>query len=272
MNRLPLRPCLALPFTILRDRDQVRLIAGEDFRYTLTAPGLDTWLPDWLPVLDGRLRLDDALGRVPEPNREAARELVAQLYGERVLIDGPAVKAHIPHRFTLLLEGDGLLRESLPHADNQAPSGTTIPVLCQDTLDYDAALRFNRRCLQGPTPWLWLTCGPLQRGYLSPAFLPDAGPCLACLLGHFQRLSPVPDLYAALIEHAQQGRALTPSPFPARAATLLCDLLLWKAELLGEPDPPAALYRLHVLEVATLEITSHRVFVDSECPECRAHR
>src|SRR5207302_70111 len=49
---LPTRPCLALPFTVLTAQDRVRLVAGEDFRYTLTGPGLETWLPDWLPTLD----------------------------------------------------------------------------------------------------------------------------------------------------------------------------------------------------------------------------
>ena len=33
-------------------------------------------------------------------------------------------------------------------------------------------------------------------------FLPDAGPCLACLLTHFEKLSPAPELYADLRDHA----------------------------------------------------------------------
>ena len=35
------RPRLALPFTVLASPDSVRLVAGEDFRYTLTGPELD---------------------------------------------------------------------------------------------------------------------------------------------------------------------------------------------------------------------------------------
>ncbi len=44
--------------------------------------------------------------------------------------------------------------------------------------------------------------------------------------------------------------------------------MLWKWSLLGEAEPPAALYRLHVLEVATLEVSARRVFADPECPAC----
>jgi hypothetical protein len=45
-------------------------------------------------------------------------------------------------------------------------------------------------------------------------------------------------------------------------------LVLWKVDLLGHPDPPAALYRLHVLEGTALEVTSHQVFLDPWCPDC----
>src|SRR5208282_5523498 len=85
-------------------------------------------------------------------------------------------------------------------------SGPPLPVLCQDRLDYDEVLRFNRRCLETGTPWLWASTGPMNRAYVSPLFLPDAGPCLNCLLLHFRRLSPVPDLYEALATHARMGR------------------------------------------------------------------
>src|SRR2546421_638029 len=171
------RPRLALPFTILTGPDTVRLVAGEDFRYTLTAPGLDGWLPDCLARLDGRTPLDEALGRLPEALREPAEQLVEQLYGERVLIDGTAPDAHAPSRF---------------------------------------------------------------------------------------RLAPAPELYDALAG----GRSITPVPFPAAATAIVQQLLVWKAALAEEPEAPAALYRLHVLEVASLEVSSHRVLVDPECPEC----
>jgi hypothetical protein len=49
---------------------------------------------------------------------------------------------------------------------------------------------------------------------------------------------------------------------------VLRQLILWKVALAEERDASAALYRLHVLEVASLEVTAHRVFIDPECPEC----
>src|SRR5450755_1293000 len=81
MSRLPSRPCLALPFTVLPGPDRVRLIAGEDFRYTLAAPGLETWLPDVLSQLDGRRTLDELLAALPADRHDAARQLLARLYG-----------------------------------------------------------------------------------------------------------------------------------------------------------------------------------------------
>jgi bacteriocin biosynthesis cyclodehydratase domain-containing protein len=274
MSRLPVRPCLAPGFTVLGGPDRVRLVAGEDCRYTLAAPGLNEWLPAWLGQLDGRRRLDEALALLPEDRRAAAQEMVARLYAERVLTEAPAAAAHTAERYTLCIEGEGRLAAVLrgAAAAGQGGEGRPVPVLAQDNLDYDAALRFNRRCLEGASPWLWITCGPLARGYASPAFLPDAGPCLACLLTHFERLSPAPEIYGDLIAHARRGLPIAAAPFPEAAARLLCDLLLAKAEGLAQVEAPAALFRLHVLEAATLEVSSHRVFIDPECTQCRARR
>jgi bacteriocin biosynthesis cyclodehydratase domain-containing protein len=135
-------------------------------------------------------------------------------------------------------------------------------------LDYDEAHRFNRRCLGQSSPWLWVTSGPMSRGYVSPAILPESGPCLACLLRHFQRLSPVPELYDALIRQARCDEPIVPVPFPTEGIEILKQLVRWKAEQLAQDRPSSSLYRLHVLEVETMEITSHRVYPDPECPEC----
>jgi bacteriocin biosynthesis cyclodehydratase domain-containing protein len=266
------RLALAAGFTILPGPDRVRLVCGEDRRYTLTAPGLHDWLPAWLPQLDGSRTLDEAVALLPAEQREAARQLAERLYGERVLIAAPPTAAHRAGRCCAQVEGTGRLAEALRSGIVSTPDAQPVPLLAQDNLDLDEALRFNERCLEGKSPWLWTTSGPGSRGYLSPVFLPDAGPCLRCLVRHFERLSPAPEVYADLIAHARQGKPIAPSPFPDHGTALLRDLVLWKVELLAKPDSPAALFRLHVLEVAALELTSHRVFFDPECPACRGHR
>lgn len=265
------RPRLALPFTILSARDTVRLVAGEDFRYTLTGPDLEGWLPGWLAGLDGGTPLHAALDRLPECRREQARQIVDRLYGERVLIDGAALDAHRPARYRLVAAGSAAWAADWQAAtDAAADTATqTLPALCQDRLDYDEAFRFNRRCLETGTPWLWASTGPMSRAYVGPLFLADAGPCFCCLLNHFRRLSPFPDLYDALTAHAHAGAPIAPAPFPPPAAAIVRSLLLWKAALAEESAGHAALYRLHVLEVASLEVTGHCVFIDPECPECR---
>ena len=257
------RPRLALPYTILTDRDRVHLVAGEDFRYTLTGAGLDEWLPGWLARLDGRTPLPDALAQLPDKYRAMAQQLVERLYGERVLIDGSASENHQPLQRGLHLEGTASWA-----AGWQTGTGDGLPVLCQDRLDYEEALAFNRRCLTAGVSWLWATTGPMSRAYVSPLFLADAGPCLSCLLYHFRRLSPVPELYDALAEHSRAGREVTPVPFPAPGVAIVQQLLLWKIALAAEATASAALYRLHVVETASMEVTSHRVYVDPECPEC----
>lgn len=270
MTRSNPRLRLALPFTVLTSPDTVRLVAGEDFRYTLTASGLDSWLPHWLQQLDGRRSLDETLHGVPAERRVDALRLAQRLLGERVLIEGP------PHletlsSFRLVAVGDAAWRdELLTVAEEKQPNADPLLVFCQDRLDFDAALHFNRERVREGVPWLWATTGPLSRAYVSPLFLPDAGPCLGCLLNGFRRISPIPDLYDALADHVHAGRRVESVPFPARALRVLHQLIHWKASLAGRAESP--LYRLHVLESATMEISLHRVFFDPECQECRDWR
>jgi bacteriocin biosynthesis cyclodehydratase domain-containing protein len=264
-------PRLAWPFTILTGKDTVRLVAGEDFRYTLSGSGLDVWLPDWLKKLDGRTPLEAAIGQLSEGLRSTARDVAVRLYGERVLVNGSATDLHRPARYRMVIEGSAAWVWQ-PLSDELDPSAQSLPVLCQDRLDYEEALRFNRRCLLAGTPWLWATTGPMSRAYVSPLFLPDAGPCLSCLLYHFRRLSPAPYLYDELAAHSREGRAIVPVPFSKPAIEVVQQLLLWKAALASEDDANAALYRLHVLELASMEVISHRVWIDPECPECSGRK
>ena len=227
----------ALPFSVLPARDTVRLVAGEDVRFTLSAPGVETWLPALFAALDGR-PLEEALGAVEPARRDEARRLIDRLRGERVLVDAPARAAR---------------RSGEPK------------VFRQDRLDYDAALRFNRDARE---PWIWATTGPAQRAYVSPVFLPDAGPCLECLIRHFRGLSPAAEIYDALIEHARAGGEIRPSPFPPAGAAIVDQIVAWKTAMFAEPEPPAALYSLHVVEAASLEVSTHPVLADPECPSC----
>jgi bacteriocin biosynthesis cyclodehydratase domain-containing protein len=260
-------PRLAWPFTILTEKDTVRLIAGEDFRYTLAGPGLDGWLPNWLTQLDGRTPLDNAIARLPENLRTTAGQVAARLYGERVLVNGSVSDAHQSVRYRPAIEGSAAWVWQ-PPSDKLDSTAQPLPILCQDRLDYDEALQFNRRCLLARMPWLWATTGPMSRAYISPLFLPNAGPCLFCLLYHFRRLSPVANLYDDLAEHSRAGRAIVPVPFSTPAIIIVQQLILWKVALAAEVEVNAALYRLHVLELTSMEVTSHRVWIDPECPEC----
>jgi bacteriocin biosynthesis cyclodehydratase domain-containing protein len=267
------RPRLALPFTVMADGDTVRLVAGEDFRYSLSGPDLGQWLPALLAGMNGKLTIEDLLSNLGEPYREPARSMIGRLYGERVLIDGSPAERHQAGMYRLAVEGSGALAESLQR-ELATPTTEARPMhlLCQDSLDYESALRFNRQRLSESAPWMWASTGAMSRGYVSPVFLPDAGPCLACLVRQFQRLSPAPEIYDELREHVRRGAVVEPVPFSWEGVAILQQLIKAKQAWLTELNARPALYQLHVLETATLEISIHRVFPDPGCPDCGERR
>lgn len=258
-------PRLALPFTVIADGELLHLIAGEDVRYSIRAGSLASGLAELLRRCDGRGSLDTLLLELTEADRSAARLFIERLYGERILIDGPVEQLSVANRYRLAVEGRGELAQHLTGDERDGPA---LSLLCQDTLDPNAVLEFNRRCLRaGAGPWMWATTGPASRGFVSPVFLPNAGPCLECLVRHFQRLSPVPQLYEALARHGQQDGAFAAVPFPAEGLTILEQIVRWKlGQLSGTPHP--AVFQLHVLELDSMEVSTHRVFLDPTCPEC----
>ena len=285
------RPRLALPFTVVEGQDQVHLVAGEDVRFALAGPGLERWAPALLATLDGRRTLEDLVAGLPAEQRAAARDLVLRLAGERAVVEAAAEDAHAPARFGLAVEGSGPLAEALaarvsaepeaaarsalasPSATRsgsagRAPDGAAVAVLGQDRLDWSAALDFGRRARAAGRPAIVATTGPLARGLVSPVVLPDAGPCLGCMVRRFRALSPAPEVHDALLAHARAGRPVEPSPFPDDGVAILAALVRWKVDLLASDPAPAAPFRLHVLEAATLEVRAHRVFLDPLCEAC----
>lgn len=256
----------AYPFAVLTEPDVVRLVAGEDRRFTLRAPGLDAWLPATLAQIDGRATLTEVVAGLPAEQREAALALVERLLGERALVDASAREAFVPARRRWRVEGPA----AATFADLARDAGEAVGVVwCQDRLDYAAALDRARASRDANEPMLWISTGALERGYVGPLLLPDAGPCFACLLAAFRRLSPAPEVHDALLAHARAGKPLPPAPFPEEATAVLRAVAAWKLRHAESAEPPAGLFRLHVVEAASLETSTHRLFVD---PECREHR
>lgn len=262
------RPRLALPFSIVPTSGAVRLIAGEDFRYTLAGDGIDEWAPALLARVDGRARVAELLETLAAHRRSEAVALLERLYAERVLVDGEAASAHAPRARRIAVSGSGTVAALL--ADVSDGAGAALPVLCQDRLDFAAALAWARDRRAAAEPWLWISTGAMTRGFISPIFLPDAGPCLACMLTGFAQRSPLPELYDELLAHGRAGGELAAVPFPDAAARVLAALAEWKVAQLALELPSAATYRLQVLEVASMEVSTHRVFADPHCAECGA--
>src|SRR5262249_25666662 len=106
-----------------------------------------------------------------------------------------------------------------------------------------------------PGPRLALAVGVhrgAEPGVRQPALPAPARPCRS-LWGPCERWAPAPELPRELRDHARAGRPIEPVPFPPEAVTVLAALLRWKVSPAAQREPPAALYRLHVLEVETLE-------------------
>ena len=284
------RPCLAWPFTIATQAsdtasdDAVWLIAGEDMRYTLRGKGTAQWLPGLLERCDGSRTVAEILSDVPGDSRDQAGQLIEQLYGERVLIESGALAAHtrtpgqgpsdLAGDIAIEVTGSGELADRVRAvmARDASDSAMHVRILVQDRLDYAAALDCNEHCLEQAVPWMWLTTGPMARAYASPLFLPDAGPCLACLLYAFERLSPVPAIYQVLVSHVRSGGEVAAVPFPGPGQVILAELARWKICLIGQEPAPAPLYDLHVIDAESLEIARHIVLADPECPVCTGYR
>jgi len=245
----------------------VRLVCGEDLRYTLRGEGLEDWLPALLAALEPPgARPEDVVALAPASASEDARSVLARLVSERVLVDAaPALDA--PAAFALELHGQGPVRDALE--EQPLGEGRPLAVLVQDTLDYGAAKAFSAERLREGREALWVTTGPMNRAWVSPLLLPRDGPCAGCLLLRFERLSPFPELYGEL---EAQGEALRPTPFPAEGAALLALLVRWKARLARAEPWPAALFRLQRLDANSLEVSSHRVLREPDCEVCAPWR
>lgn len=269
--KLPARPRLALPFTILSGAGSVTLVAGEDHRYTLERTNLEVWAPAFLASLQGRTPLPELLAALPAAHRDEARALVEALAGERALAEGTAADAHRPARWRARVRGTGPLRAAL-EADlkTELEAAPELTIFCQDRLDLAEAREIARAARAEGRALLWATVAPLARAYVSPVFLPDAGACLDCLLDNFERRSPVPGLHAALSVHAAAGGALVPAPAAPGALSVLRGLVAWKLDQLAQSLPAAELYMLHVLECATFEVSAHAVLRDPACATCGA--
>lgn len=267
MSAVTGQPRLATPMTIVAEGDRVHLIAGEDTRYTLAVGDFAALFATVLRSCDGSRSADDLLTRLPHPSRDQGRILIERLYGERVLIDGgPEELKRAPvSEYQILAEGEGPLVARL-HDPQEGK--LRLPVLCQSVLDYHSAIQFNLRNRQGRNPWLWVSTGATERAYVSPLFLPHAGPCLSCLLRTFQRLSPASMLYDVLMDHGKQGGEFRATPVSERVLTILEELVRWKCESFHQDRPVIPVFRLHVLELATMEVRVHRVFRDPTCPAC----
>ena len=267
---LPERIRFAFPFAILTKPDTVRLVAGEELRYTLRSPSLDQWLPRVLSSFEHDAEWRPLLSQLPCERQQQALEIISRLFGERVLLEGNGDYSPMPSPLPWVVEGSGKLSDRLRGAvPAVSVNAVHLAVLCQDALDYAAALDFNQRFRGSDAAgWLWISCGPMGRGFVSSVFRPHAGPCLGCLIRHFQRLSPSPEIYEHLIEHSSAGGDIPPVPFPAPALDLLAALARWKIESSAHSEPSVGVYRLHVVETDTMECTTHRVFRDPHCPDC----
>lgn len=261
-----MRPRLAPHFTCVVAERVVWLVAGEDVRYRLDPGGDPAWLQEAIARCDGTRTLEAIVADAPPAVRADAEAALRRLYEERVIVDGTALEAHAAAAPGCRVIGTSTVAE-LVRANT--PDGP-IELFVQDTLDHAALLAHNAAAIAARRRWMWVSTGAGSRAYVGPLFVPDAGPCAACLLVHFKRLSPAPDLYDALIAHGERGAPFAAARIPAPVLQVTTSLARWKLELAANPVAVPALYALHVVEYATLTVTSHEPIRDPECAACGA--
>lgn len=252
-----------VPLTVVPESGCVRVLAGEDLRFTVRGEGLDAWLPQVLAALEPGVSASAASAHAPAPQRDDALEILARLTQERLLIEREQVRPAAAPRVEVRGEGPlaSRLRSETPAVTSS--SGPPLVVIAQSTMDYRWAQQVDREAAAQGHWRMWVSDGAAARGWVGPVMRPEGGPCLDCLLTAFERLSPEPELWQALQSH--------PGPFatstvPDAARDILCRTAALKLAGVTEPEAPAAVYRLHVLELATFEVTSHEVPVDPDCP------
>ncbi|MEM7151645.1 MAG: TOMM precursor leader peptide-binding protein [Myxococcota bacterium] len=253
------------PLTVVPQPGCVRVLAGEDLRFTVRGEGLETWLPAVLAALGPGVSGTEASAHAPLAQRNDALEILARLTTERLLVEQASSKPTAALTVEVVGEGPlaSRLRDQLPAPDTGASGAPRLSLIVQSTLDYRWAREADLRAASEGHWRLWVSDGAAARGWVGPVMRPEGGPCLDCLLTAFERLSPEPELWRALLEH--------PGPFatstvPEAARDILCRITAWKLSGATESDVPAAVHRLHVLELATFEVNSHVVPVDPDCP------
>lgn len=253
-----MRPRLAPGFSVLAgEAGTVWLVAGEDLRFRI---GAGAWLVELLRACDGTREVAALAELAPAAQRADVTSLVAQLVAERVLVEATPEQVHAPAAgFSVV--GDGAVAEAMrPHA-------TSAPLVAfvQDRLDHGALLAFAVASRAARRRWMWITTGPAQRAWVGPLFVPDAGPCAACLLVHFKRLSPVPDLHDALIA---RGAETVVAPLSAELVAMVAAVARGKLALAADPVVRPALFALHVIEASELSVSLHVPVRDPECAAC----
>ncbi|MFN9373005.1 MAG: TOMM precursor leader peptide-binding protein [Planctomycetaceae bacterium] len=272
--------------TVIAAEQVVHLIAGEDFRFTIQTGDATEVIARVLRGCQGIRPLEDLLAGLNPAEQELAIRIVERLRSERMLFDGPALPPpETPWRIEI--EGTGVLAQrarglwpspagTICHPlggsttpNNPNPAGVSlVRVLVQQDLDLAQVLEFNRRQLAGEADaWLWVTTGPLARGYVSPVILKRGRPCLECLLRHFRRLSPAPQLYDAL-ERPGEPTQFVPGEPAEPLARIVLEIAGWKLRRLGQAPAAASQFALHVVEAETLETALHPVWLDPTCPGC----
>jgi len=156
---VPNRVRFAFPFAILTKPDTVRLVAGEEFRYTLRSPSLEQWLPQLLSSFAREVEWRPLLNQLPCERHQQALEIISRLYGERVLLEGNGDHSHMPSPLRWVVEGSGKLSERLRGA---------VPAVLTNALP-----GYSRLCGR---PRFQLALPPVRRGRVALDFVRTYGP------------------------------------------------------------------------------------------------
>lgn len=258
------RPRLALPTSIIPDGRFLHLVCGMELKVSLELGEQVPHLARMLEKCDGSLTLEELVQDLGA-HRPHGLSLIEQLLGDRLLVDDLQPGSNRRKLHGISVEGTGPLALGLANLDHQ---GESVRILVQDHLDLPAARAFNRRQLKLEQPYLWVTTGLADVGLVSPIFFPDSGPCLECFLHQYQKISIPSGIQEILNRQNEKTLTLGESEFPGEGLVMLQQLVRWKVRRLGLNLSGSNVFRLHVLDKTSLEISTHRIYKDPFCSEC----
>ena len=279
-----LQPLLTHWYRVVSDGDRLLLEHGESV-VAFEGAAVRSLLPALLPLLDGTRSIDDIVGALGEPVREAVVRAAEMLAAHGLLVDGPpaGAPAQAVARVVGIAPAEARARLAAARVAIAGVDNTVISSLLRragvervesyaGNSDVDLVIGFagdvdlrelNRACVEARTPLLPIALFNGRHTLVGPIVVPEISACHECV--QLRRAANLPfgnDF--SLIEETSPTAAADPG-LQAIAAGLATHLAVrWLAT--RDPLLPGTLFAISPLPRPT--VAEHPVLRVPRCPVC----